>query len=231
MMPTKRTRCVAVAPFAIILSACGDGGCPAVEPPELPPERQALLDPESPAFDETAPDSFRVRLETTRGDVVIRITRAWSPLGADRFYNLVRNGFFDDAAFFRVIPGFVAQFGMHGVPAVNEAWIDQTLEDEPVVVPNARMTLTYAQAGPATRTTQLFINYRDNSETLDAQGFAPIGSVVEGSDVLFRLHGDYGDFPPAGEGPDPGCMMQGGNRYLERDFERLDYIRTATVES
>jgi peptidyl-prolyl cis-trans isomerase A (cyclophilin A) len=218
--------------LSLVLAACADAGgepCGSIRPPELAQDRQVLLDPSAPAFQEIAPDSFRVRFETTKGDIVLHVIRAWSPLGADRFYNLVLAGFFDDVAFFRVIPGFVAQFGMHGVPAVNEAWFGHTISDEPVVVPNERFTLTYAKAGPNTRTTQLFINYRDNSESLDAQGFAPIGRVVEGTDVLLRLHGDYGDFPPAGNGPDTQCIMQGGNRYLERSFDQLDYIRSATV--
>ncbi len=220
----------ASAVLIVLLLACGDAGdCPSFEPPRLSPDRQTLLDPGAAAFRQSAPDTFRTRFETTKGDLVFEVVRAWSPAGVDRFYNLVRTGFFDGNAFFRVIPGFVAQFGMHAVPAVNEAWFDSPLQDEPVVVPNARYTLTYAKAGPNTRTTQLFINYRDNSETLDGDGFAPIGRVVDGTDVLLRLYGEYGDFPPHGTGPDPQCMMQGGNTYLERRFERLDYIRQASI--
>lgn len=218
----------------LLVAACdaGDGGtgaCPAISPPELPDSRQTLLDPANPLFTDMAPDSFRVLFETTKGDIVVDILRAWSPLGADRIHNLVRAGFFEDIAFFRVIPGFVAQFGMHGVPAVNQAWTEHPLADEPVMAPNARYTLTYAMAGPASRTTQLFFNYRDNSQSLDGAGFAPVGRVVEGSDVLLRLYGEYGDFPPQGAGPDPQCMMQGGNEYLERRFENLDYIRSARI--
>jgi peptidyl-prolyl cis-trans isomerase A (cyclophilin A) len=219
--------------LSLVLAACaeGDGTCASIRPPSLDADKQVLLDPAAPAFQETAPDSFQVRFQTTKGDIVTQVTRAWSPLGVDRFYNLVRNGFFDDVAFFRVIPGFVAQFGMHGVPAVNEAWFNHAIQDEPVMVPNERFTLTYAKAGPNTRTTQLFFNYRDNSESLDGQGFAPIGRVVEGTDVLLRLYGEYGDFPPAGSGPDARCIMQGGNRYLEQSFDQIDYIRSATVVS
>lgn len=212
-----------------VVGCAGEGGCPSVEPPALPPDRQVLLDPTGEAFRATAPDTFSVRFETTKGPLVVRVVRSWSPLGADRFYNLVRAGFFEDAAFFRVIPGFVAQFGMHAVPAVNEAWLDAPLPDEPRVMANARYTLVYAQAGENTRTTQLFFNYRDNSEILDGQGFTPIGRVVEGSGVLLSLYGEYGDFPPQGAGPDPRCMMRGGNAYLRDRFRNLDYIDSATV--
>lgn len=221
------------ATLLLAATACTgtENGCPAFEPPELPATQQMLLDPDADVFSAAAPDSFRVRLETTEGDIIVHVVRAWSPLGADRLHALVREGFFDNTAFFRVIPGFVAQFGMKGVPSVDEAWFAAPLPDEPVAVPNSRYTLTYAKAGPDTRTTQLFFNYRDNSEILDDDGFAPIGRVVEGSDVLLRLYGEYGDFPPQGAGPDPQCLMRGGNTYLERRYENLDWIRSATVES
>lgn len=220
-----------IAIVTLVLGACGgaDGNCPSVHPPQLADDRRILLEPDDPFFSEAAPDTFRVRFTTTQGDVDIEVVRAWSPAGADRFHNLVRAGFFENVAFYRVLPGFVAQFGMHPVPAVNEAWLDAPLPDEPVVYPNQRLTLTYAKAGPNTRTTQLFFNYRDNSEVLDAQGFAPIGIVIAGSDVLLRIHGEYGDFPPLGNAPDMTCMMRGGNAYLERSYERLDYIRSAVI--
>lgn len=221
--------CTVLVPLVLAACASGEGGCPAYDPPELAADRQVLLDPGADVFRQTAPDTFRVRFATTEGDIIVEAVRAWSPQGVDRFYNLVRQGFYDDAAFFRVIPGFVAQFGMHAVPAVNEAWFDAPLSDEPVAVPNTRYTLTYAKAGENTRTTQLFFNYRDNSEVLDAQGFTPIARVVEGSGVLLLLFGEYGDFPPAGAGPDPQCMMQGGNTYLAERFENLDYIESATI--
>lgn len=224
-------RARSLIPSLCLAAACAtaEGGCPAYDRPRLAADRQVLLDPDAPEFRRTAPDTFRVRFETTEGAMVVEVVRAWSPLGADRFHNLVRAGFFDDVAFFRVIPGFVAQFGMHGVPAVNEAWFDAPLPDEPVVASNTRYTLTYAKAGADTRTTQLFFNYRDNSEILDDDGFTPIGRVVEGSAILLSLYGEYGDFPPQGAGPDPQCMMQSGNTYLERHFENLDYIRSATI--
>jgi peptidyl-prolyl cis-trans isomerase A (cyclophilin A) len=215
----------------LLAGACSDGVCPSVRAPRLADERSVLLQPGAPQFTDTAPDSFRVRFETTQGDIELAVYREWSPAGVDRLYNLVRAGYFEDIAFYRVLPGFVAQFGMHPVPAVNEAWLDSPLPDEPVLQRNERGTLTYAKAGPNTRTTQFFINYRDNSEVLDAQGFTPIGRVVEGMDRLLLIYGDYGDFPPLGNAPDMTCMMRGGNAYLERSYERLDYIRSATLIS
>lgn len=219
--------------FLLLLLACsgGDGACPDWGPPALAAGHEVLLDPNADAFAGPAPDSFRVRFATTKGDVVVEAVRAWSPLGVDRLYHLVRAGFFEDVAFYRVIPGFVAQFGAHPVPAVNEAWFEAPLPDEPVIMPNVRGTLTYAKGGPNTRTTQLFFNYRDNSEVLDGSGFTPIGRVVEGSGVLLQLYGEYGDFPPAGSGPDFACVMTSGNTYLERRFEHLDYIRSAEIVS
>jgi peptidyl-prolyl cis-trans isomerase A (cyclophilin A) len=156
------------------------------------------------------------------------VNRAWAPVGAFRFYNLVRNGYYDGVRFFRVIPGFMAQFGIHGVPAVNDAWADQRLPDDRVLVPNTRGMITYAKAGPDTRTTQLFINYGDNS-ALDTDGFAPFGRVVQGMDVVDRLYGEYGETAPAGNGPDYTCLSTGGNSYLARRFERMDSIVSATI--
>jgi cyclophilin family peptidyl-prolyl cis-trans isomerase len=213
--------------FSLTTTSCG-GECGGGAAPEPSEAQQVLLDPGADAFAATAPDTFVVRFQTSEGDVVIQVQRDWAPLGADRFYNLVRNGYYDGVRFFRVIPGFMAQFGIHGVPEVDEAWMDWSIPDDPVRYPNERGTVTFAMAGPDTRTTQLFINYRDNTR-LDADGFAPIGRVIEGMDVVDRFYGEYGETAPGGLGPAHTCMLSLGNRYLERRFERLDSIVRATI--
>jgi peptidyl-prolyl cis-trans isomerase A (cyclophilin A) len=177
---------------------------------------------------ERAPDTFRARFETTTGDFVILVHRDWAPLGADRFYNLVKSGYFDGVRFFRVIPGFMAQFGIHGNPRVTAAWRDQRIPDDPVRQSNKRGMVSFATAGPGTRTTQLFINYSDNSR-LDGMGFAPFGQVVEGIEVVDRLYGGYGEGAPAGLGPEQGRIEAEGNAYLDRQFPKLDQVRRATI--
>jgi len=180
------------------------------------------------ALRETAPAAFRVRFETSAGSFTVAVHRDWAPLGADRFYNLARSGYFDGVRFFRVLPGFVAQFGMHGDPAVTRAWFTQRFPDDPVRHTNARGTVTFATSGPDSRTTQLFINYGDNAP-LDARGFAPLGEVVEGMEVVDRFYAAYGEGAPQGRGPDQGRIRTEGNAYLERDYPRLDYVKRATV--
>ena len=180
------------------------------------------------ALHERAPERFRARFETTAGDFVILVHRNWAPLGADRFYNLVKSGYFDGTRFFRVIPGFMAQFGIHGDPQVTAAWRDQRIPDDPVLQSNKRGMITFATAGPGTRTTQVFINYGDNSR-LDAMGFAPFGQVVEGIDVVDRLYGGYGEGAPGGLGPEQGRIEAEGNAYLVRAFPKLDQVRHATI--
>lgn len=175
-----------------------------------------------------APATFRVKFETSRGDVVIEVHRDWAPIGADRFYVLARSGYFDGVRFFRVLPGFVAQFGMHGDPAVAAAWFDQRLADDPVKHSNSRGTLTFATAGPNTRTTQLFINYGNNA-MLDGQGFSPFGEVVQGMEVVDAFYSGYGEGAPRGRGPDQGRIRSEGNVYLERDFPQLDYVKRVEV--
>jgi peptidyl-prolyl cis-trans isomerase A (cyclophilin A) len=177
---------------------------------------------------EKAPDTFKVDVDTTKGAFVIEVTRAWAPNGADRFYNLVKNGFYDQVRFFRVIQGFMAQFGIHGDPAVSAAWRSARIPDDPVKQSNKRGYVTFATAGPGTRTTQLFINLVDN-QGLDAQGFAPIGRVVSGMNVVEKLYGGYGEGAPRGQGPEQGRLQAEGNAYLEKSFPRLDYIKTASI--
>ena len=188
----------------------------------LPP----LRDPSRAA--DKAPDHFRVRFETTKGPFVIEVTRAWAPRGADRFYNLVRLGYYDDVAFFRVIDNFMVQFGINGDPAVNTAWRQAQIQDDPVGQSNKRGMVTYAMAGPDTRTTQLFINFRDNTG-LDGQGFAPFGRVVEGLPVVDSLYAGYGEGAPRGMGPDQGRAQAEGNAYLKSSFPKLDFVKTARL--
>jgi peptidyl-prolyl cis-trans isomerase A (cyclophilin A) len=178
---------------------------------------------------ERAPDTYKARLKTTKGDIVIQVNRAWAPEGADRFYNLVKSGFYDGARFFRVLYNFVAQFGLNGDPDVDRVWSEAIIPDDPVTQPNRKGTITFAKSGPNSRTTQVFINLRDNMQ-LDSQGFAPFARVIEGMDAVELLYKGYGDAPPNGNGPDQLRIRLQGNEYLERDFSRLDYIRTATIE-
>jgi peptidyl-prolyl cis-trans isomerase A (cyclophilin A) len=175
-----------------------------------------------------APESFKVQFNTTKGKFTVEVTRSLAPNGADRFYNLVRSGYFTDTVFFRVIPGFMCQFGIHGDPNVSAKWRGATIPDDAVKGSNTRGTITFATAGPDTRTTQLFINFGDNIR-LDSMGFAPFGKVVEGMDVVDKIYGEYGEGAPNGRGPDQGRIQMEGNAYLKKDFPNLDYIKSATV--
>jgi peptidyl-prolyl cis-trans isomerase A (cyclophilin A) len=176
----------------------------------------------------TAPETFKAQFATTKGKFIVEVTRSLAPNGADRFYNLVRSGYFKDVAFFRVVPGFMSQFGIHGDPAVSAKWRDASIADDMVKGSNTRGTITFATAGPNTRTTQLFINFGDNSR-LDASGFSPFGKVIEGLDVVDKLNGEYGDGAPYGRGPDQGRIQGEGNVFLKKDFPNLDYINSAIV--
>lgn len=190
------------------------------------PDKTKLLDPSS--LSATAPDVFKVRFDTSKGPFVVEVHRDWSPNGADRLYNLVTNGFYDDVRFFRVVSGFMAQFGLHSDPAVTKAWKPALIEDDPVAQSNVRGTVTFAMRGPDTRTTQLFINYVDNAR-LDRMGFSPVGQVVEGMDVVDSLYGGYGEGAPRGRGPDQNRIMEEGNEYLSKNFPDLDFVKSARV--
>lgn len=185
-----------------------------------------LLDPSS--LKATAPDVFKVRFETSKGPFVVEVQREWAPRGADRFYNLVSAGFYDDVRFFRVVSGFMAQFGLHGRPEVSKAWKPRRINDDPVMQSNTRGTVTFATSGPNTRTTQLFINFVDNSR-LDSMGFSPFGKVVEGMEVVDSLFAGYGEGRPRGRGPDQTRISAEGNDYLAANFPDLDYVKTARV--
>jgi len=184
--------------------------------------------PASAAMRVRAPATFRARFETSKGAFVIEVQREWAPLGADRFYNLVKSGYYDGTRFFRVIAGFMAQFGIHGDPRVAAVWRDARIADDPVRQHNTRGMVSFATAGPGTRTTQLFINYGNNS-ALDGVGFSPFGRVVEGMDVVDRLYAGYGEGAPRGRGPDQGRIQAEGNAYLERGFSQLDSVTRATI--
>jgi len=175
----------------------------------------------------SVPAKFRVKFETSKGDFVVEVTRDWAPRGADRFHELVASGFFDECRFFRVLDGFMAQFGINGVPSVQKKWRDRPIKDDPVKESNKRGYITYAMAGPNTRTTQLFINFGDNA-SLDRDGFSPFGRVIEGMKVVDSLYNRYGEGAPRGPGPDQGRIQRQGNTYLNSEFPKLDFIKKAT---
>lgn len=204
---------------AILTSARAEGTNKAAPKPDL----------SVPAsLTEKAPEAFKARFETSKGSFTVEVTRSLAPNGADRFYNLVRTGYFTDVEFFRVISGFMCQFGIHGNPKVTAAWREARIPDEPVKGSNTRGAITFAKAGPNTRTTQLFINLVDNAR-LDGMGFSPFGKVVEGMDVVDQLHSGYGECAPQGLGPDQGRTQQEGNAYLKKEFPKLDYIKSAAI--
>lgn len=210
----------------LVLGGCSSGGGGGGENPMPLPDPSVLLDPSQ--FQETAPDVFTAQFNTSEGVFRVEVQRAWAPRGADRFFNLVRNGFYDDVRFFRVLSGFVAQFGLNGDPAVTAVWQSQQIPDDPVVQSNLREFVTFATGGPNTRTTQLFINFGNNAG-LDAQGFAPFGRVVEGMDVVDALYAEYGEGPPLGTGPDQARIRNEGNAYLDASFPLLDFIIDAVI--
>ncbi|MBI4370882.1 MAG: peptidylprolyl isomerase [Elusimicrobia bacterium] len=182
-----------------------------------------------PAAADAAPDVYKVRFSTTKGDMIVEVRRAWAPRGADRFHALVRSGFYDDTAFFRVIDGFMAQTGIHGDPAVAARWRGAAIPDDPPAgQSNRRGMVTFATAGPDTRTTQIFFNFRDNS-MLDGQGFVPFGKVIEGEGVLDSLYRGYGEGLPLGSGPEQGRLQAEGSAYLKAEFPKLDYTKTARL--
>jgi peptidyl-prolyl cis-trans isomerase A (cyclophilin A) len=188
------------------------------------------LSPADPQFKKAAPEVSRVRLDTSQGVITIELHREWSPHGVDRFYNLVRAGYYDDARFFRVIKDRWAQFGINGDPAIASAWRTQTIPDDPRHESNTRGTVAFAFAVPNGRTTQVFINLRDNSATHDLEPFAPIGRVIEGMDVADRLYSGYGE--QSGSGIRAGkqdVLFQQGNPYLQKNFPLLDWIRKAAI--
>jgi peptidyl-prolyl cis-trans isomerase A (cyclophilin A) len=214
---------LALLALQLIPVACQDK-----TPPEKPP-LAAVPTPLPPvAADAASPDSFRVKFATTKGDFTVDVTRAWAPRGADRFYRLVTDGYFKDIRFFRVLPGFMAQFGASGNPELNARMASLQIPDDPVTQSNKRGMVTFAMAGPNTRSNQFFINYGDNAR-LDSQGFPPFGKVVDGMKAVDALYGGYGEGAPNGAGPSQDSIRTKGNEYLQRAFPKLDYIKSATI--
>lgn len=209
----------AVPTLAVVCAAVLAAGAPALTEPGPPADRRA-------------PETFRVRLDTTRGAIVLACTRAWAPHGADRFYTLVTSGYYDDSAFFRVVRGRWAQFGISGTPAVARAWRTRTIPDDPFVgQSNVKGTVAFAFAVPDGRTTQVFFNLVDNSATHDNEPFVVFGRVVEGLDVMDALYDGYGESALGGiRAGKQAPLFEQGNTHLRNHFPRLDYIRRATVE-
>jgi cyclophilin family peptidyl-prolyl cis-trans isomerase len=204
------------------------GVASAAEPPTE--SSNVLLHPADAFWQEQAPVRFRVRFTTGEGDFVVEVHRAWAPIGADRFYNLVRAGFFDDSRFFRVRADYIAQFGIPGDPKISAVWRELSIKDDPVRESNTRGSFAYAMTGPDTRTTQLYINLADNTH-LDAQGFAPLGWVVEGMEVVDRLYAGYDEGAGGGmRGGKQGTIFSDGNAHLDRDFPLLTKLVRATIE-
>jgi len=195
-----------------------------------PQNQEKKQAPPAAATPEHVPDVFSVRLDTSKGPIVIEVHRAWAPVGADHFYSLVETGYYNGNRFYRVVRNFVVQFGISGDPGLNRLWSNAYLPDDPVKHSNVKGTVTFAAAGPNGRSTQLFINLVNN-KSLDKQGFAPIGQVVSGMDTVEYLYSSYGEMSSrGGQGPDPGKIEQQGNDYLAEQFPRLDYIQKATIQ-
>lgn len=214
-------RAFALSGFCVLLLLAGCGTektNPVTDPPPLPTSGEAGRS--EIEVDES--DAYQVKFETSKGDFVVRVVPGWSPEGAKRFRELVDEKFFDECRFFRVVPNFVVQFGISGNPEVARKWRDDTIRDERVVKSNQRAFVTFAKGGPNSRTTQIFINYKDNS-SLDRMGFPPFGEVIEGMDVVDKINAEYG------EEPDQGRIQEEGNAFLEKTYPRLDYIKTARL--
>jgi peptidyl-prolyl cis-trans isomerase A (cyclophilin A) len=190
---------------------------------------EKLLNPAQ--LNETAPAKFQVKFDTSKGEFIVEVTREWAPNGTDRFYNLVKNGFFDNCRFYRVVKNFMVQFGMNGDPKITRAWSRSNIKDDPLKQSNKRGYVTFAMTSqPNSRTTQVFINYNDRNVQLDSSGFAPFGKVIQGMNIVDAIYSDYGDMPAMrGTGPDPNQIFAQGNAYLEKNFPKLDYIKTATI--
>ena len=209
----------------LVLAGITLGGCATAATPPAP-KINPLLQPAT--LTATAPEVFKVRFETSKGPFVVEVHRAWAPNGADRFYNLVRHGYYDEVRFFRVVSGFMAQFGLHADPAITAAWKSAAIPDDPVAGSNTRGMVTFAMAGPDSRTTQLYINLVDNVR-LDRMGFAPFGKVIEGMETVDALHSGYGEGAPRGRGPSQDRIATEGNAYLTAEFPELDYIVSARI--
>lgn len=220
-MTIRGTR-AALGALAALVAAVSTVGAEQAAP------RKSLMNPA--AFKETAPETYNVKFDTTAGEFVIKVTRAWAPNGADRFYNLVKNGFFDEARFFRAVPNFMVQFGINGNPTVAKIWQTARIPPDKVTQSNKKGFITFAMgATPDTRTTQVFINFRNNTN-LDGMGFAPFGEVVSGIENVDKIYTGYGEAAPRGSGPPQARVVAEGNAYLSKSFPKMDYIKKATIE-
>jgi peptidyl-prolyl cis-trans isomerase A (cyclophilin A) len=218
----RKTWCLAVS-AAVSLAL---GGCSSADESK----KDAAPGPKGtpPAKVEKTPDVFQAVFETSRGSVAVEVHRDWAPIGVDHFYSLLQTGYYDGNRFFRVTRNYV-QFGINGDPKTNGLWATAYLPDDKVKQSNVKGTLTFAHLGANNRTTQLFFNMKDNKD-LDKQGFAPLGKVTTGMDVVERLYSAYGEVAPRGQGPDPTKIDVQGNTYLDAKFPRLDYIKKATIQ-
>jgi peptidyl-prolyl cis-trans isomerase A (cyclophilin A) len=215
------TRFAALGLLAVLGACGGDGGG------DAPPMDASAV---AAQLQGTAPESFEAKFETSTGDFVIAVTRAWAPSGADQFYNLVNNGYYDGVKFFRVVEGFMAQFGIPGDPAIAAAVREVMVQDDPILETNSRGRVTFAMSSlPNSRTSQIFINLVDNSR-LDESGFTPFGEVTEGMEVVDQLYSGYGEGAPRGAGPAQGRIQDEGNTYLEAEFPLLDHVIRATIQ-
>ncbi len=217
---TAAVGCLGAAALLVACSGKEKGGENAAAGQAQP--MNPLTDPNATEMNQTAPDVYRVKFETSAGDFEIEVTRGWAPRGGDRFYNLVKHGYYDEDRFFRVVPGFMVQFGINGDPQISKWWRNARIADDPVTQSNKRGTITFATAGEDSRTTQVFINFADNAP-LDKQGFSPFGRVVTGMDVVDRINPSYREMP------NQGMIQQQGNAYLQANFPKLDYVKKATI--
>jgi len=209
--------------WALVAAGCGSEGSNGGNEGIGSSDKGVLMNPQSEELQQTAPDEYEAVFETSAGDFTITVDRNLAPIGADRFYNLVNNGFYDGQRFFRVVPNFVVQWGMHGDPEIIAQWQGARIMDDPVTASNVRGSICFATAGPNTRTTQLFINLGDNSANLDRQGFAVFGEVTEGMQAVDSINSEYGQQPQQGQ------VGARGNEYLEKEFPNLDYIKKARI--
>lgn len=233
---TKATLSLSLCASVAFFAACHEQAKNAAPKPQASPAQNAATAPSNNPLSNPAlatlraPNVYHVLFTTTRGNFTLEIHRSWAPSGADRFYNLVKIGFYNGDAFFRVVKGFMVQFGINGDPKVNAKWFDAKISDDlSTNHSNLTGTISFATAGPNTRTTQVFINYADNVN-LDSMGFTPFGKVSEAMNIVNSLFNGYGDGPPSGPGPDQSQVQQQGNAYLKADFPHLDYIKTAEIQ-
>jgi peptidyl-prolyl cis-trans isomerase A (cyclophilin A) len=221
----------ATASAAASSSAKSDGGAASgtADAAKWKPTQKSAKDLDPALAKDKAPAVFKAKFITTKGDFVMEVHRDWSPNGADRFYNLIKLGYYNETRFFRVVDGFMVQWGINGDPAVNKLWQNNTFPDDPAKEHNTRGMVSFATRGPNSRTTQVFINFVDTNTRLDGMGFTPFAKIVDGMNVVDALYKGYGEGAPSGRGPDQGRMQSEGNTYLSKDFDKLDWIKETKI--